>query len=102
MLIGLVVGTGIGLLAAYLSTSLVSAGPGTAGESLVPVLFIFPLEALLLLVLAPAAMLLTSFAVTIRIARMDIARVLKLRGGRCAEHPHERLDQGVANRAIGS
>jgi len=36
---------------------------------------------LLLLVLAPAAMLLTSFAVTIRVARMDIARVLKLRGG---------------------
>jgi len=81
MLIGLIVGAGIGLLAAYLSTSLVSAGPGTAGESLVPVLFIFPLEALLLLVLAPVAMLLTSFAVTIRIARMDIARVLKLRGG---------------------
>ncbi len=81
MLIGLIVGTGIGLLAAYLSTSVISAGPGTAGESLVPVLFIFPLEALLLLVLAPAAMLLTSFAVTIRIARMDIARVLKLRGG---------------------
>jgi len=81
MLIGLIVGTGIGILAAYLSTSFIAAGPGTAGESLVPVLFILPPEALLLLVLAPAAMLLTSFAVTIRIARMDIARVLKLRGG---------------------
>ena len=81
MLIGLIVGTGIGILAAYLSTSVIAAGPGTAGESLVPNLFIFPLEALLLLVLAPVAMLLTSFAVTIRIARMDIARVLKLRGG---------------------
>jgi len=81
MLIGLIVGTGIGILAAYLSTSFIAAGPGTAGESLVPVLFVLPPEALLLLVLAPAAMLLTSFAVTIRIARMDIARVLKLRGG---------------------
>lgn len=81
MLIGLLVGTGIGTLAAYLSTSFISAGPGTGGEALVPVLFIFPPEALLLLVLAPAAMLLTSFAVTIRVARMDIGRVLKLRGG---------------------
>ncbi len=81
MLIGLIVGAGIGSLAAFLSTSFISAGPGIAGESLVPVLFIFPPEALLLLVLAPAAMLLTSFAVTFRIARMDIGRVLKLRGG---------------------
>src|SRR5437870_3882560 len=81
MLIGLLVGAGIGSLAAFLSTSFISAGPGTAGESLVPVLFIFPPEALLLLVLAPAAMLLTSFAVTFRITRMDIGRVLKLRGG---------------------
>ncbi len=81
MLIGLIVGTGIGILTAYLSTALVSAGPGTGGESLVPLVFTIPVEALLLLVLAPAAMLLTSFAVTIRVARMDIARVLKLRGG---------------------
>jgi len=81
MLIGLIVGTGIGILAAYLSTTFIAAGPGTAGESLVPVLFVLPPEALLLLVFAPAAMLLTSFAVTIRVARMDIARVLKLRGG---------------------
>jgi hypothetical protein len=81
MLIGLIVGAGIGSLAAFLSTSFISAGPGIAGESLVPVLFIFPPEALLLLVLAPVAMLLTSFAVTFRIARMDIGRVLKLRGG---------------------
>src|SRR5439155_1646736 len=69
------------VLTAYLSTTLISAGPGAAGEALVPMLFTIPVEALLLLVLAPAAMLLTSFAVTIRVARMDIARVLKLRGG---------------------
>src|SRR3989475_12761964 len=98
MLIGLVVGTGIGLLAAYLSTSLVSAGPGTAGESLVPVLFIFPLEALLLLVLAPVAMLLTSFAVTIRMARMDISRGRRLRGGGCADHPNDTLAPGGPTR----
>lgn len=81
MLIGLLVGTGVGTLAAFLSTSFISAGPGTTGEALVPVLFIFPPEALLLLVLAPAAMLLTAFAVTFRVVRMDIGRVLKLRGG---------------------
>src|SRR2546421_7302147 len=43
MLIGLLVGTGIGLLAAYLSTSVISAGPGTAGGALGPVLLLFPL-----------------------------------------------------------
>ena len=81
MLIGVLVGTGIGTLAAFLSSSLISAGPGTAGESLVPLLFVVPSEALLLLVLAPAAMLVTAFVVTFRVARMDIARALKLRGG---------------------
>src|SRR2546427_9263466 len=45
MLIGLIVGTGIGLLAAYLSTSLVSAGPGTAGGALGAVLLLLPLLA---------------------------------------------------------
>src|SRR5439155_2750491 len=39
MLIGLIVGTGIGVLTAYLSTTLISAGPGAAGEALVPMLF---------------------------------------------------------------
>src|SRR5881397_1512651 len=45
MLIGPVVGAGIGVLTAYLSTSLISAGPGTAGESLVPLHFTIPVEA---------------------------------------------------------
>src|SRR3989449_896065 len=81
MLIGLIVGTGIGVLTAYLSTTLISAGPGTAGEGPLPRLFTLSIQGLLLLFPAPAAMLLTSFAVTIRVARMDIARVLKLRGG---------------------
>jgi len=81
MLIGLAVGAGIGTFAAYLSTTLVAAGPGGSGESLIPLVFMIPIEALLLLALAPAAMIVTSFAVSLRVAKMDIARVLKLRGG---------------------
>src|SRR2546427_4636309 len=73
MLIGLIVGTGIGILAAYLSTTFIAAGPGTAGEALVPVLFVLPPEALLLLVFAPPPMLLTSFSVTIPVPRVDLA-----------------------------
>src|SRR2546427_2297838 len=76
MLIGLIVGTGIGILAAYLSTTFIAAGPGAGGEALVPVLFVLPPGARLLLGFAPAAVLLTSFAVTIRVARLDIAPVL--------------------------
>ena len=81
MLIGLLVGAGIGTLSAYLSTSIVSAGPGGGSESLVPLAFTIPLEALLLLTLAPVAILTTSFLVSFRVVRMDIGRVLKLRGG---------------------
>src|SRR2546421_1581859 len=43
MLIGLLVGTGVGLLSADLSTSVIPAGPGTAGGALGPVLLLFPL-----------------------------------------------------------
>src|SRR3989442_2678878 len=86
MLIGLIVGTGIGVLTAYLSTTLISAGPGTAGEAPVSLLFTIPIQALLLPVLAPAALLLTSFAGPIRVARMDIARVLQLPGSLPAQH----------------
>src|SRR2546426_2403841 len=73
MLIGLIVGTGIGSLAAFLSTTFIAAGPGEARESLVPVLFVLPLEALLLLLLAPPAMLLTSFSGPDRVWRLGIA-----------------------------
>lgn len=81
MIIGLLVGAGIGTLSAYLSTSIIAAGPGGGTESLVPLAFTIPLEALLLLALAPVAILTTSFLVSFRVVRMDIGRVLKLRGG---------------------
>jgi putative ABC transport system permease protein len=80
MLIGLIIGAGIGTLTAYIATSL-SSGAVVGGESLIPVIFTFPLEALILLTLAPVAILATAFLVSIRVARMDVARVLKLRGG---------------------
>src|SRR5213594_865394 len=78
MLVGLVIGAGIGVLAAYLSTTLVASG---GGESLVPLFLIVPATSLLLLAAAPIAMLIVSFLVSLRVARMDIGRVLKLRGG---------------------
>ena len=77
MLVGLIVGAGVGILSAYLSTTL---GSGS-GESLVPLFLIVPVVSLLLLAAAPVAMLITSFLVSLRVARMDIGRVLKLRGG---------------------
>jgi len=78
MLVGIVVGAGIGVLTAYLSTTL---GVSGTGESLVPLFLIVPVTSLLLLAAAPIAMLIVSFLVSLRVARMDIGRVLKLRGG---------------------
>ncbi|HYS72665.1 MAG TPA: FtsX-like permease family protein [Thermoplasmata archaeon] len=78
LLVGLVIGAGIGVLTAYLSTTL---GVSDAGESLVPRFLVVPVASLLLLAAAPIAMLITSFLVSLRVARMDIGRVLKLRGG---------------------
>src|SRR5256885_7451048 len=77
MLVGLVVGAGLGVLSAYLSTTL---GSGS-GESLVPLFLIVPVTSLLLLAAAPIAMLVTSVLVSLRVAQMDIGRILKLRGG---------------------
>jgi len=80
MAIGLLVGAGIGSLAAYLSNTTVAVGLG-GGETLIPIPFTIPLEALVLLALAPVAVLAASFLVSIRVVRMDIGRVLKIRGG---------------------
>jgi len=78
MLVGLLVGAGIGVLTAYLSTTLVASG---GGESLVPLFLIVPVTSLLLLAAAPIAMLIVSFLVSLRVVRMDIGRVHKLPGG---------------------
>ncbi len=80
MLIGLAIGTGMGLLVAYflLQVFVVSFGPQ---EPLVPFLFQLPVEGFLLVALAPLAMLLTALLIAWRVARMNTAKVLKLRGG---------------------
>jgi len=81
MLIGLLVGVSIGLVSAYLTSQLFFSGSAGGIQSLVPLPFRVPVETLYLVVLAPLAMLLTVLFVSWRVARMDVARVLKLRGG---------------------
>jgi len=81
MLIGLLVGVSIGLISAYLTSQIFFGGSTGGVQSLVPLPFRIPVETLYLVVLAPAAMLLTVLLVSWRVAKMDVARVLKLRGG---------------------
>jgi ABC-type lipoprotein release transport system permease subunit len=81
VLIGVTVGAGIGILASYLGMAFFLVGPPGTPPTLVPFFFVMPAEGWLLLILAPVAMLLESFLVGWRVARMDVARVLKLRGG---------------------
>lgn len=80
ILIGVAVGLAVGLVSGYLSVSLTYGGI-SANQPIIPNLFVFPLDGLLLLLLAPAAMLATTAVVASRIARMNVARVLKMRGG---------------------
>ncbi len=83
VLIGLAIGVGIGLAAAYLTLQVFLAGPPGVGvpEQFVPTFFVLPPEGLLLLLAAPAAMLATVLLIAWRIARMNIARVLRERAG---------------------
>ncbi|MEK6911434.1 MAG: ABC transporter permease, partial [Candidatus Thermoplasmatota archaeon] len=78
MLIGLLVGAGVGLGSAFATLSLISS-LGSTG--VVPLLFELSPQVFLLLAVAPATMLLAAALVSWRIARMNVARVLKLRGG---------------------
>ena len=80
MLIGVLVGFAAGLVTGYLSTAITAPSFG-GSEPIVPSLFVFPLDGLLLVVLAPVAMMGTTIVVAWRIARMNVARVLKMRGG---------------------
>lgn len=80
MLIGVIMGFAVGVLTGYLSVSITTPSFG-GGESIVPNVFVFPLDGLILLALAPVAMLGTTVLVAWRIARMNVARVLKMRGG---------------------
>ncbi len=81
MLVGLVIGAGVGLGTAFFATQFISAGPpGTPGPS-VPYFFVFPWDAVLLVTLGPAAILLAALIVSARTAHLNVARVLKLRSG---------------------
>ncbi len=80
LLIGLAIGVAVGLLTGWLSVTATFTGY-TTGEPIVPTLFVFPVEGLVLLILAPVAMLGTTVLVAWRIAHMNVARVLKMRGG---------------------
>src|SRR5256885_12350431 len=81
MLVGLAIGTSVGIGTAFFATQFVAAGPPGSPAPLIPYFFVFPLEALLLVLLGPAPMLLSAFPVSLRTARMNVAQVLKLRGG---------------------
>jgi len=81
MLVGLAIGASVGIGTAFFATQFITAGPPGSLAPLVPYFFVFPLEALLLVLLGPAAMLLSAVLVSLRTARMNVAQVLKLRGG---------------------
>ena len=81
MLVGLTIGVGVGLGTAFFATQWLALGPTGVPTSPVPYFFVFPLDAFLLVVLGPAAMLLAAFLVSARVARINVAKVLKLRGG---------------------
>lgn len=82
MIIAIAIGSGIGLLAAFLTTeTLVLGPPGIAMERLVPFSLVLPTEALLLVGITPLAMIIVTLVVSWRIARLNVSKVLKLRGG---------------------
>jgi len=81
MIIGVVIGFAVGIATGYLFASFSAPMTITGVEPVIPMFFEFPLEGVLLLVLAPAAMLGTALLVSWRIAKMNVSQVLKMRGG---------------------
>jgi putative ABC transport system permease protein len=81
MLIGVIMGLAVGLFTGYLYATFTTAGIMGSAEPIVPNLFVFPLDGFLLVILAPLAMIGTTVLVAWRIARMNVARALKMRGG---------------------
>lgn len=82
VVIGGSVGAVAGVLGAYIFSTVVPAGPG--GEAYAPFIpfpFVVPPEAVLFGAGAAGALLLAALLVSWRVARMDVARVLKLRSG---------------------
>lgn len=82
MLIGLVAGTVVGVASGLLYDPFLFVSFNTGlFSSAIPFLFEFPLTAFLLLAGTVGAMLLAALVASWGISRMDVARVLKLRGG---------------------
>ncbi len=81
ILVGLSIGVGVGIGTAFFATHWLATGPAGVATSPVPYFFVFPWDALLLVLLAPGAMLLAAFLVSVRTAHINLAKVLKLRGG---------------------
>jgi len=81
LIIGLIVGVGVGLLTSWIMTQVFLVGPPGQFEPLVPFSFVLPPSAALFVVAAPLAMLGAVLLVAWRIARMDVARALRARGG---------------------
>ncbi|MFQ5873523.1 MAG: ABC transporter permease, partial [Dehalococcoidia bacterium] len=82
MIIAIAIGSSVGFLAAYLTTETLILGPtGVPIERLVPFSLVLPVEALLLVALTPLAMIIVTLLVSWRVARLNIGKVLKLRGG---------------------
>jgi putative ABC transport system permease protein len=81
MLVGLTIGVGVGAGTGFLASQWLATGPTGTLTSPVPYFFVFPWEAVLLVILGPASMLLSAFAVSTRTAHLNVAKVLKMRGG---------------------
>lgn len=81
VIIGLAIGLGVGILAGYIGTQVFLIGPVSTLELFIPFPFVLPLETYWLIILTPGAMLLTAFLVAWRLSRMNLGKVLKMRGG---------------------
>lgn len=81
MLVGLVIGVSVGVGSAFFATQFLNLGPPGTPAPAVPFFFVFPLNAVLLVLLGPAAIVLSAIVVSARTARLNVAKVLKLRGG---------------------
>lgn len=76
MILGLLVGTAVGLSTAYLFNYLITSMSHTAGH---PVVLTF--VTLSILIVAVASLLITSFITTVRAGRIKLAEILRIRGG---------------------
>ncbi len=81
LLVGLAVGAGVGILSSWIMTQIFLVGPPGQAEPLVPFVFVLPVSGALFVVAAPLAMVAAVLLVAWRVARMDVARALRMRGG---------------------